>query len=199
MRLGGRVRGFAQEFHIEVDHGKHERVDLVAVAGVIHKCGVDALECAALHEVDLAIAALLRGATDESHAAADAIERVTDGEEGSDRGRSHQVVPAAMSDPGQRVVLAEDRDQRTTGAGLGEESRLEARGPALDRDLLRLQVIRERGRRKAFLERELRPRVDLEREPVERLRAHFDALGYPLLPRRGVQVALRLTRTRASR
>src|SRR5205807_792472 len=83
VRLGGGVRGFAQEFHIEVDHGKHERVDLVAVAGVIHKCGVDALECAALHEVDLATATLLRGATDESHAAADAIERVTDGEEGS--------------------------------------------------------------------------------------------------------------------
>src|SRR5438067_2272600 len=39
-------------------------------------------------------------------------------------------------------------------------------------------------------------RMDLQREPVERLCARVDALGDPLLTRRGVQVVLRLPRTR---
>ncbi len=38
--------------------------------------------------------------------------------------------------------------------------------------------------------------MDVEREPVERLRARVNALGYPLPTRRGVQVVLRLPRTR---
>ncbi len=38
--------------------------------------------------------------------------------------------------------------------------------------------------------------MDVEREPVERLRARVDPLGNPLPTRRGVQVFLRLPRTR---
>ena len=199
LRLGGRVRRLPQELDVESDHREHERVDLIPVAGVVHEGGVHPLERSAFQESDLAIAALLRGAADHADAPTHSIKRVAEREEGSDRRRSHEVVPAAVTDPRQRVVLAKDRDDRTAGADLGDERRLEASGRTLDGDLLRLEVIRERARREALFECELGPCVDLEREPVERLRARVDALGNPLLPRRGVQVALRLTRTRGGR
>src|SRR5256885_4774923 len=101
-----------------------------------------------------------------------------------------------MADPRQCVVLAKDRDEGAPYPHPGDERGLHTAGAALDGDLLRLQVVRERRRREALLEGELGPRVDLQREPVERVRARVDALGDPLLTRRGVQVALRLTRTR---
>ena len=104
-----------------------------------------------------------------------------------------------MADPRQGVVLAEDRDDGTTRSCVGDEGRLEATGPPLDRDLLRLQVVREFARREALLECELGPRMDLERETVERLRARVDTLADPLFAGCGVQVALRLTRTSGSR
>src|SRR6266550_2647357 len=111
--------------------------------------------------------------------------------------RSARKAPtAAVPDPRQGVVLAEYRDDRSTRAGLGDKRRFETSGAALDRHLLRFEVIRKRSGGKPLLERELRPRVDLEREPIERFRARVDALADPLLARRGVQVGLRLPRTR---
>src|SRR6266550_6087464 len=101
-----------------------------------------------------------------------------------------------MADPRQCVVLAKDRDEGAPDSHLGDERGLHTAGAALDGHLLRLQVVRERRRREALLEGELGPRVDLQREPVERRRARIDALGDPLLTRRGVQVVLRLPRTR---
>ena len=97
--LGRGVSGLPQKLHVEVDHGEHERVDLVAIPGVVHERGVDTLERTARHEKHLAIPALLGGAADEAHAAADAIERVAKCQEGADRGGSHEVVTAAMADP----------------------------------------------------------------------------------------------------
>ena len=99
LRLGGGMRGLTQKLHVEVDHREHERVDLVSVAGVIHERRVHAFERTAVHEVDLAVPALLGGATNDAHAAADTIERVAKSEECADRRRSHEIVTAAMPDP----------------------------------------------------------------------------------------------------
>ena len=93
------MRGLTQKLHVEVDHREHERVDLVSVAGVIHERRVHAFERTAVHEVDLAVPALLGGATNDAYAAADTIERVAKREECADRRRSHEVVTAAMPDP----------------------------------------------------------------------------------------------------
>ena len=196
VRLRRGVSGLSEKLDVEVDHREHERVDLVPVAGVVHERGVDALECATLHELDLAIAALLGGAADDADPTAHAVEHVAEREERADRRRPHEVVAAPVADPRKRVVFAEYRDDGTARPRLGDEGRLDAAGRAPDRDLLRLQVVRERARREALLESELGARMDLQREPVERLCARVDALGDPLLTRRGVQVVLRLPRTR---
>src|ERR1700716_593780 len=101
-----------------------------------------------------------------------------------------------MTDPWECVVLPEDRDERTAGAGLGDEGGLETAGPAFDGDLFRLQIVRERGGREALLEGELGPRVDVQCEAVERVCTGVDTLGDALLTRRGVQGLVRLPRTR---
>jgi hypothetical protein len=116
VRLGRGVRRLAGELDVEGDHREHERVDLVAIAGVVHERGVDVREDPRLDERDLAVAALLRGAADDPDASAQLRPDVAQREKGACCRRPHEVVPARVTDAGQRVVLGAEREDRTIPA-----------------------------------------------------------------------------------
>ena len=195
VRLGRRVGGLSRELDVEVHHRQHQRVDLVAVAWVIHERGRDVPKDSRLDEVGLAVAPLLGGTAEQTHASANPVERLAEREERADRRRPHEVVAARVSDAGKRVVLAEDRDDRLAAPGLGDECGVESADAAPRVDPFALEIRAQRVRGEALLEGELGPRVDLEREAVQRVAARVDALADPPLAVRGAH-APRLTRTR---
>ena len=88
----------------------------IAVEGMEHHGGVDAGEGPGLEELDLAPAALLGGRADELDRPDDGVALPRQGEEGAERPRRDEVVPAGVADLGQRVVLGEDGDPRPRAA-----------------------------------------------------------------------------------
>jgi hypothetical protein len=109
-----RVRGLAVEVEVEV-HVRERRVrQQIAIEGVEHHRGVDALEHARFEQLDLAAAALLRGGADQvsTRVAGDLRAHAGEREERADGARGDEVVPARVPDLGQRVVLREDGDPR---------------------------------------------------------------------------------------
>ena len=100
-----------------------------------------------------------------------------------------------MSHAGKRVVLPEDRDDRLFRAALRDEGGLQAaRGPR-QRDALGGERVGERAGRVAFLERELRSRMDAERQIVEHGGARIDAGARAPFQRGGIHRSGEVTAT----
>jgi hypothetical protein len=153
-------------------------ISSVAVARVVHQRGVDVREEAGADQLDLAVPALLGRAPDDAHAPAQLGRHVAQREEGEIRGGPHEVVTARVAHARQRVVLAQDRDDRCAAPDLRGESRLETACAARDRSALAGQVVRESVGGESLLERELGSFVDPDREVVERGAARVDALRH---------------------
>jgi len=149
------------------------------VEAVDHHGGVDVPEEARLDQAPLAAAALLGGRAD--HQDAPGGQAVARGQERGARAgarRRDDVVAARVTDPRQRVVLAQDRQG---GPGAGLEARPEGGGHAthgrLHVEALRAEEPAEAVGGVGLLEGQLGMRVDVERQrgelvaqPVHRVR-----------------------------
>ena len=100
-----------------------------------------------------------------------------------------------MADAGQRVVFAEDRDDRPARPGLGDEGGLEPARRSTDVGPLPREIAREGVGGEALLVGELGPGMDLERQSVERVRARVDPLRDTDLQPGGVHGRPKLART----
>ncbi len=104
----------------------------IAIEGVEHHRGVDASEGTGVEQPDLAAAALLRGRADEIDRAREGIALPREREERAQRAARDEVVPAGVSDLGERVVLGEDGDLRPCAAA---DARAEGGGEAAEAPL----------------------------------------------------------------
>ena len=80
---------------------------------VDHHRGVDVVEAAGTQQRDLAAAAFLRGSADRRDRPLDVRDDLADGDRRGRADHRDEVVPAAVSEFCERVVLGEDRDART--------------------------------------------------------------------------------------
>ena len=117
------------------------------------------------------------GTADQTDATLEPVQHVAQRQERADRRGAHEVVAAAVPDARKSVVLAEDRDHRSAVSGFDRECRLEAAGGRLGVRPFRTQICHESVGRETLLERELRMRMDREREPIERRSPCIDTLG----------------------
>jgi hypothetical protein len=161
VRERSRVGGLARVRGGHLLHGDHVHASHVEAGGVDHERGVDPVERAALRHLDLAAAPLL-GRRAEHHDAPSRLCRDRRSREArAQPGGGDDVVPAAVPDAGQRVVLAQHRDRRPAGAGPCGERGLEPVGVAFDVEALVLQHLGQQVVGEPLLVVELRVGVDL--------------------------------------
>src|SRR5262249_19133396 len=168
-RVGRRVRGLARELEAGAHDAEQILVHDPAIEAVDHHRGVHVLEDAAPDELDLAAAALLGGRADDLDATL--RQPVPDGGERRARagaGGGDDVVAARVTDAGQSVVLAENRDRRSfTQVERAAERGVHAGQSALDLESLLVEELDEPRGSLDFLEAELRVVMDLTREFLE--------------------------------
>jgi hypothetical protein len=78
-----------------------------------HQRRIDAVERAGARHQLLAAAVLLRRRAEQPDARRKRGTELGQGERGAERGGRDQVVAAGVADAGQRIVLGEQRDERT--------------------------------------------------------------------------------------
>ena len=111
-------------------------------------------------------------------------------EEGADRGRADDVVPAAVPDAGQRVVLGEHRDRRAAAAGAGPQRGVQAVHAHLGVDAVRGEQVGDRAHRPVLGVALLRVGVQVVAEPQQLAAGRLDRLlgpGQQLLGGAGVR------------
>src|SRR6266850_1719857 len=177
-RIGGGVRGLAGELEADTHDAEQVLVHDPAVEAVDHHRGVYGLEDAAVDQLHLAAAALFRGRTDDLHAALrQPVPQRSQRRPRADAGGGDDVVAAGVTDPGQRVVLAEDRDRwPVAGPDGGAKRRRHAGHPALDREALLVEELGEPRGRLDLLVRQLGIVVDLSRQLLEIVGKTIDRL-----------------------
>ena len=138
VRRGRGVRGLPAVRNVYV-HNASERVrEDVAIERVEHHRRGDALEDAGLDQLDLAAAALFRRRAEEHDLAASRSATGAAPRNAPTRARRDEVVPARVTDLGERVVLGEDRDARAARLSrLRAERRRHAGDAVLDREPVR--------------------------------------------------------------
>jgi hypothetical protein len=177
-RIGGGVRRFATELEPDAHDSEQILMEDPRIPAVTHHRCVDVLEDPGPDELHLAAAALLGRRPDHLDAAL--RQRIAHGGErgaGTGAGSGNGVVAARVSDGGQRVVLAHDRD-RGPGARFdgGAEGRLDASDAALDLESLVAEEFGEPADRLDFLVRELRVVVDRAGQAFEVVAEAVDGL-----------------------
>ena len=133
-----------------------------AGGGVDHHRGVDVVEGARPQQRDLSAAAFLRGGSDRRDRPLDVRDDLADRDRRRGADHRDEVVSAAVSEFGQRVVLREDRD---TGAAalpgrVAPVRGLDAPVAALDLEAVLLQEIGEASGSLTLLVRGLGIRMD---------------------------------------
>ena len=88
----------------------------------------DVVEGAGLEHQRLAAAGLLGGRAEQHDRHAQLVGDLGQRQRGTDRRRGDDVVPAGMTDPGQRVVLRADADDQRPAAEVGAERGVQAAG-----------------------------------------------------------------------
>ena len=86
-----------------------------------HHRRADVVEYSAFEHEDLAATGFLGGRTDHADGDAEFVRERGQTDARADRGRSNDVVPARVSDAGQRVVLGAEREHQVTAAEPGIE------------------------------------------------------------------------------
>ena len=132
-----------------------------------HHGGVHAVEHAGIEHQDLATTTLFGRCPDDPHGKPELVGERGEGEAGADGGGRDDVVPAGMTDAGQRVVLGADGDGQRSAARGGGESGVEAGHARLDRQAGRIEHLDQPGARAVLLEGELGVAVDGVRERDE--------------------------------
>ena len=118
--------GFALVVGEELVDGDDVHGHQVHACGVDHHGRVDALEGAPLGQEHLAAAALLGGRPHDDDPPAELLRERRGGEAGAQARRGDDVVPAAVADLGQRVVLAQDGDGGALRTGPRHEGGVDA-------------------------------------------------------------------------
>ncbi len=93
-----------------VRDGADARIDVFDRSGMHHQRGVYAVEGAALEHEDLSAAALLGRCADHRQRDAELVDQRRERDAGAYRTGGDDVVPARVTDHGERVVLRADRD-----------------------------------------------------------------------------------------
>jgi FAD:protein FMN transferase len=165
-RCEGRVRGSTAERRDDTLRGERRVREHVAVERMEHHRGVDAFERARLEQADLAASVFLGRCPEELDRALDVRGVPREREERTDRRPGDEVVPAGMTDLGQRVVLGKQGDPGSPSrAHAGAEGRLHSAERAFDRDFCHVfDELRDPAARLLFLEAELRMLVDATRK-----------------------------------
>ncbi len=168
VRADRAVRGPARPGDPQRSGGEARVVDLVEVARVEHRHRVHPLEGAAVEHDDLAAAALLGRGAQDCDSAGRVGPLLGDGDRGGAGGGADQVVAAAVAEPGERVVLGEQRDRRPVAAAvLPAERGRQRRDAALDREPVTGEEAAEPAARLLLLEADLRVRVDVGGDPLQ--------------------------------
>ena len=107
--------------HAHVRDRADARVEVFRRRRVHHQRRVHAVERAPLEHQDLAAAALFGRRADHRERDAEIVDERREREPGADRGRRDDVVPARVTDHGQRVVLRADRDVQRPVADAARE------------------------------------------------------------------------------
>src|SRR3989442_10575131 len=144
-RTGETGCGRGAELEASPQAAEQVLVDDPAVEAVDHHRGVHRLEDAALDEPHLAAAALLGGRADDLDATLrQLVAKRGQRGAGADAGGGDDVVAARVTDAGQRVVLAEDRDRRSlTRLDGAAKRRLDAGDAALHLEALLVEKLGE--------------------------------------------------------
>ena len=169
-----RLAPVADRHLVDCDHVHRQQV---GVGGVDHEGGVDAGEGACVDQPQLAAAALLRGRSDHGHPAAELVGQCSRRQPRPQPGGGDDVVAAGVPDGGQRVVLAQDGDRRTGGAGMGLERGVDAPRGAGDAEALILEYLSQQVVGEAFLVAQLGPGVDLVGQVDQDVAAPVDLGG----------------------
>src|SRR6266542_5602502 len=127
----------------------------------------DVVEDAGREEIDLAAAILFRRCPDELEADLQTARIRSGGEERADVRRSDEVVTAAVPDPGERVVLGEQRDGGPGRTDARAEGSLEPAEAGFNRVAVTFEQGDDAGGGATLLIRQLGIGVDLPRQAHE--------------------------------
>ena len=116
--------------HLGLLDGQARDVLQVGVRRVHHQGGIHLVEGAPPHHDHLAAPTLLGGSPEDPDPAPKAVSHRRSGQAGPQTSGGDDVVTAGVADPGEGVVLAEDRHDRAPGARRPLKGRLEAVGGA---------------------------------------------------------------------
>ncbi len=147
----------------------------IAIEGMKHHGGIDAVEDARLNHLDFAASPLLRGSAQENDLAAGRLGHGRRRDEGPDGAGRDQVVAARVTDPGQRVVLRQDGGARTSPlSSAGSQRGGHSANAVLDPVAPGGHELAEPRARFVLLEAELGVSVDAPRKRDEVLRRFVD-------------------------
>ena len=181
VRCRGGMGGRPAELEHQPERGQGRVHEQIAIEGVKHHGGVDAVEDARLDHLDLATPALLGWGPEENDVSTDRIGHRGRSDERAGRRSRDEVVPARVPDAGKGVVLGEDRGARSprtlrvrTSRVAGAKSGRHSCHPALDRVPSFGEEVREPSAGLVLLESELWVCVDAARQGEQLARARVD-------------------------
>ncbi len=166
-----RMRGLSGERRLVPAHGlgagARRVIGQAVLDGMDHQGQADAVERAAFQQQDLAAAVLLGRRSDGLQRDAQFVHVGPQGKGGRDRGAGDQVVPARVSDVGERVVFHAQRNRQFAAAGARGEGRGQAAGAAFHLEAAVCQQRCRRLGRADLLEGQLPVGVDFLRHGLD--------------------------------
>jgi hypothetical protein len=170
--LGRAARGVRRDA-VELERQRHRRQGVPdrdgAVTGVEHQGRVHVVEHAGLQLDDLAPGALLAGRADHPQRAGRLRQGLQQRGGRADPAGGDEVVPAAVADAGQRVVLQQVGDDRRAVAVLRHERGVQPGDGGLHGEAAAGQPVLQQARRAVLGQRQLGMTVQVEAERAERL------------------------------
>ena len=112
MRRSSRVRWDPLVSHGDAHAAQRGMRQNIAIERVKHHRRVDAFEHAGLQQLDLSASAFFGGRADDLHRPWQGVRMTGEREERAHGTARDQIVPARVTDLGQRVVLGQDGDLR---------------------------------------------------------------------------------------
>ena len=172
---------------VVLDPHLRDRDDLhaaqIGARGMDHHRCVDVVERSRVGELDLAAPTLLRGRAEDDDAAADLVGHRGGGDPGTDARAGDDVVPACVTDAGQRVVLAQHGDRGPRRAGPCLKGGVDAARTTLDRQPFALEQPAQQVVGEVLLVVELGVLVDLVRRVDQHVSPLADLVGQSLFHR----------------
>ena len=141
-----------------------------------HHRGSDVVEGSGPEQQHLSAARLLRGRAEQRHRQPQLVGHLGQRQRGADRGSGDDVVPAGMSDPGQRVVLGADADDQRAAAEVGAERGVQPAGRRGDLETVLGDQRLRLGAAAVFAEREFRLGVNRVRQLDQIAAASLDGV-----------------------